>query len=263
MADYDLAVPEEQFDRALALLLDSGNTLRMRTAHAASLMGSRDEIDLHRWIFKWRKNQFHDIWEHAEKFRFYGVDVCVPTSEDMFIHLLDMRSRDYFRLEKPTRQLQWFGDCRDLWEHSRGVDLECLAVRAQELHVTARVRMMLRVFMQCFPELIEPEEFDRCFPRTPEYDKLLVNGEKFKNASGRYRSYGYDEQSAVTPIHIWRGLQFEFIHYRYLKPELQWAGPNINFFRFIKLVYGLDGLPDLAKGYLSRIRLFEKRDGGD
>ena len=147
--------------------------------------------------------------------------------------------------------------------YSEGLDLERLAVRAEELHATPRVRMMLRLFMQCFPELIKPEEFERCFPQNPEYDKLLVNGEKFKNAFSKYRSYGYNDQNALTPIHIWRGMRFEMIRYPYVKPELKWIGPNMHYLRFIKAAYDLDGFSDFAKVYLSRIRLFEKRKGGD
>ena len=260
MSDYDFAVPEEQFNRAVELLLANGNTVGEYVLHSVCIQGSRDNIDLHRWIFKMHNEQFADVWERAEMFHLYGVDVRVPTQEDMFIHLLDTQSRNYFRTENPTRWLQWFYDCRDIWEHSEKRSLECLASRAGELHVTSRVRMMLRLFMRCFPELIEPEEFERYFPRTPEYDRLLVKGEKFKNASKKYRSYGYNEESAMTPVHILRGLRFEMIQYPYMKPELQLLDPNMNFFRFIKMIYHFDSFSDLAKGYLSRIRLFEKRE---
>ena len=263
MYDYDFAVPEEQFDRALELLMNSGNTLDLKSMHSVSLKGSRDKIDLHRWIFKCGNERFSDIWERAEMFHFHGVDVRVPAQEDMFIHLLDTQSRNYFRGEAPTRRLQWFYDCRDVWAYSEGLDLERLAARARELHTTLRVRMMLRLFMQRFPGLIDPEEFEQRFPRTPEYDRLLVDGVNFKNAYVRYQGYGYNSQSAMTPVHIWRGLRVEMIYYRYLKPELQWIGPNMNFFRFIKARYSIDGFSDLAKGYLSRIRPFGKRNGGN
>lgn len=263
MYDYDFAVPEEQFDRALELLLDNGNTLGLKTEHSFSLKGSRDEIDLHRWIFKCSNERFSDIWKRAEMFRFHGVDVRVPAPEDMFIHLLHTRSDECFKQENPTRRMQWIYDCRDIWEYSGGLDLERLAARAREFHAAARTRMMLRHFMRCLPGLIKPEEFERCFPKTPEYDKLMINGEKFRVAYVRYQGYGYTAQSAMTPIHIWRGLRVEMIHYRYLKPELQWISPNMNFFRFLKLRYSIDGFSDLAKGYLSRIRLFEKRNRGD
>lgn len=263
MWDYDIAVPPEKFDRALELLLDSGNTLGSKALHSVALGGSRGEIDLHRWIFKKHNEQSSDIWGCAEAFHFHGVDVHVLTQEDMFLHLLDTQSRSYFRDENPTRRMQWYYDCRDLWEYSGGLNLERLSVRARELHATNRVRMMLRLFILCFPELIEQEEFERYFPQTPEYDRLLVKGEKYKNAFIKYRSYDYNEESAMTPVHILRGLRYEFFHYRYMKPELQLLGPNMSFFRFIKMIYRLDSFSDLAKGYLSRIRLFEKRERKD
>lgn len=263
MSDYDFAVPEDRFDRALELLLANGNTVGQTTLHSVAVHGSRDEIDLHRWIFKMHNEQYTDIWERAERFSLYGVEVRVPAQEDMFIHLLDTQSRNHFRTENPTRRLQWFYDCRDLWEYSEKLSLERLASRAEEHHTTSRVRMMLRLFMQCFPELIDPEEFERYFPRTPEYDRLLVEGEKYKNAFIQYRSYGYSEESAMTPVHILRGLRFEMIRYHCLRPELRLFDPNMNFFRFIKIIYHLDSFSDLAKGYLSRIRLFEKQERKD
>ena len=263
MYDYDLAVPEGQFDRALELLLYNGNRLGWKAMHSTALSGERDHLDLHRWIFKLHNDQFSDVWKRAESFHFYGVDVRVPAQEDMFVHLLDTQSLNYIWDESPTRRLQWLYDCRDVWAYSEGLKLERLAARAQELHNAPRIRMMLRLFMRCFPGLIEPEEFERYFPRTPECDRLLAQSKKVKDAFARYRSYGYSEQSAMTPAHIWRGLRVELIHYRYLKPELQRVGPNMSFFRFLKDRYSIDGFSHLAKGYLSRIRLFEKRNRGD
>lgn len=159
--------------------------------------------------------------------------------------------------------MQWLYDCRDLWEYSKGFNLECLAVRVQELHATERVRMMLRIFMRNFPRLIEPEEFERCFPQSMEYDRLLVNGQKSKDAFTKFLSYGYNKHSAMTPIHIFRALWVEYVQYCYLKPELQLASPKMSFVRFIRDFYGIDSFSDLAKGYLSRIRLFEKRERED
>ena len=263
MGDYDFAVPEERFDRAVELLLENGNRLDEKTGHSFSLKGDRDQIDLHRWIFKTHNERFAGMWERAEPFHFHGVDVRVPAQEDMFIHLMHTRSDEYLKQEKPMLRMQWLYDCRDIWAHSGGLDLERLAVRAREFHAESEVRMMLRLFMRCFPELIKPEEFERCFPRTPEYDRFLVNGGNFKKAHSEYRSHGYNEQSAMTPINVWRGLRYEMSHYRYLKPELQWVEPGINFFRFIKIVRHIEGFSDLAKRYFSRIRLFEKREGGD
>ena len=263
MYDYDFAVPEEQFGRAVELLVDNGNTLGLKTAHSFALRGNGHEIDLHRWMFKTHNERSSDIWERAENFHFYGVDVCVPAPEDMFIHLLYTRSDECFKQENPTRRMQWLYDCRDLWTYSGGFALERLAARAQEFHAAARVRVTLKLFMRCFPELIEPEEFERYFPRTPEYDRLLADGDKNRNECVRYRGYGYDERSAMTPVYIFRGLRFDMIQYRYYKPELKWVDPGMNFFRFIKIFHNLNGFSDFAKGYLSRIRLFEKRNGGD
>ena len=263
MVDYDFAVPEERFDRAVKLLEDNGNTLGLKTAHSFALSENRNKIDLHRWIFKTHNEQFSDIWKRAVEFRFHGVDVRVPAPEDMFIHLLHSRSDECFKQENPTRRMQWLYDCRDLWECSGGFDLERLAVRAQEFHAADRMHLMLKLLMRCFPELIKPEEIEQYFPRTPEYDRLLVNGERLRNTWIKYRGYGYIGESAMTPVYIFRWLRFDTIQYRYYKPELKWVDPRMNFFRFFKTVHSLDRFSDLARGYLSRIRLFKKRNRGD
>lgn len=267
MWDYDIAVPREKFDRALELLLANGNALGLRTPHSAAVKGSRDEIDLHRWIFKGFSGQTRGIWARAKPFRFYGADVFVPEAEDMFFHLLDTQAHNFIRQESLERRMQWLCDCRCVWEAAGGLELNILARRAGEIHAESRVRMTLCLFMQCFPGLIDQEEFDRFFPETEEYRKMLKNmldnGEKFKKTVDRYRSYGYTEQSAMTPIHIWRGLRFDILQYRYLKPELQWTDSKMSFFRFMRIAHSVGSFSDLRKDYLSRIHLFAKREGED
>lgn len=261
MYDYDFAVPEEQFDRALELLLGGGNTLGDKYPHSFSLKGTRHEIDLHRWIFKMHNEQFSSVWNRAEKLRFYGADVYVPAPEDMFIHLLDNQSLNYIGEENPSRRIQWLYDCRDVWEYSGTLDLERLAIRARELHIPPRTRMMLKFFVRCFPGLVEPEKFERCFPPSPEYDGMLVNYKKVKDAYGRYRRYGYNSRSAMTPLHIWRTLRVQMVRYHCLKTELRSMGPHMNFIRYMRMSYGLEEFSDLQR-YFSHFRLFEKRSGG-
>lgn len=265
MWDYDIAVPQESFDRALKLLLANGNAQGLCTPHSVAVKGSRDEIDLHRWIFKGFSGKTCGIWERAKPFHFYGADVFVPEAEDMFFHLLDTQAHNFIRQESLERRMQWLCDCRCVWEAAGGLELDILARYAEAIHAESRVRMTLRIFMQCFPGLIDQEELDRVFPKTEEYKRMLKNildnGEKFKKMVDRYRSYGYTEQSAMTPIHILRGLRFDILEYHYLRPELQWTDSKMSFFRFMQIAHSVDSFSDLAKGYLSRVRLFAKREG--
>lgn len=256
MWDYDIAVPVKDFKRAVRLILDAGNTFMQESPHSVSMKGDRDEIDLHHWIFKTYGEQDCDIWERAEAFQFHGIEVHVPSAEDMLIHLLDTQSRNYFRMEGIERRMQWFYDCRRIWEGAGGMDLEHLAARAEELHARERVRMMLRLFIQCFPELADAKEFERHFPRTAAYEKLLITGEKYRQECGRFRAYGYTAESILTPMHIWRTLRVERAIYRYFKPELRQIESRVNFFRYIKMAYCLDSYSVLKDGYLSRLGFF-------
>ena len=264
MWDYDVAVPEAQFGRALQLLLTGENTFVSDDGHSVSIKGARDEIDLHRWIFKTNGERASDVWERAISFSFYGIDVCVPAPEDMLVHLLDTQSRNYFRQEGADRRMQWICDCRCIWQKTEKLDLRCLADRAQDFFATERVRMMLVQFMQCFPELIDQQEFHQLFPRTKEYDRLLICGEKYKKALNKYKSYKYNFRSAMTPLHVWRSLQMEIASYRYLCPEMRRMDPKLNFLRFFNKMHNIDSFSSLAKKYLSRIRLREQQlPGGE
>lgn len=263
MWDYDVAVPEPQFNHALRLLLAEGNTRGAEVAHSISIKGPRDEIDLHRWIFKTNGECYSDIWERATPIHFHGIDVRVLSPEDMFIHLLDTQSRAHFCHEGVERRLQWLCDCRCIWQRE-GFDLSSLAARAEEFYAKERVGLMLELFMYHFPELVEQTKFQQFFPQTPDRKRLLIYGEKYQKLHVKYRHFSYTRQSALSPIHIYRSLQLEFANYRYLGPEMRRMDPKLNFLRFFNKLHYVDSFSTFARKYLSRIRLREQQlPGGE
>ena len=256
MWDYDIAVPADQYDRALQLLLKNGNTLAYEVSHSAAIKGPRDEIDLHRWIFKTYGERSTDIWDRAISFDFHGIGVLVPSPEDMFIHMLDTQSRNYFRREGIERRMQWIHDCRSVWKKSGQLDLGRLAVRAEEFSAVERVRMMLALFMQYFPDLIEPAGFQRFFPQTAKYSRLLIRGEEYRKALEKYAGFAYDSQSARTPLHILRSAKMRITYYRYMGPEM------LDFFFWFTRDHRIGSFAAFAKEYLPRIWFWERRRAG-
>lgn len=259
MWDFDVAVPEERYREALRLLRAGGAELVEETAHSAALTDGRTQLDLHRWIFKTNGERGSGIWQRAVSFGFHGVPALVPSPEDMFVHLLDNQSRNYFYDEAPDRRMKWLYDCRRVLMAAEGVDLDQLAARAEEFRTGARVRMMLKPFIRCFPEALPSEALDRAFPPSREYDELLENGERFRRLCQRYHKYHYGRDSAMTPMHILRSLRRETAFYRYLAPEMRWSDPDMGPIQFFKKMHQIDSFSALRRKYLARMRLWERK----
>ncbi|MBD5559074.1 MAG: nucleotidyltransferase family protein [Clostridia bacterium] len=173
---YTFTVPPEHFEGALESLLKNGNTMGQRSPYAAVVKGNCDSIEICRSVFDAHNEQFSDVWERAEGFLLHGAEVLVPSQEDMFLHLMDTQSCDYFKKRNTLSRLQWLYDCIDTWGYSDKLRLEHLLSRARQLHITRRVRLMLRVFSRCFPELLGPEELEQAFSRSKEHDELRADG---------------------------------------------------------------------------------------
>lgn len=259
MWDFDAAVPEERYREALSLLCTGGAKLVEETAHSAALTDGRTQLDLHRWIFKTNEDRGSDIWRRAVSFGFHGIPALVLSPEDMFIHLLDNQSRNYFYDEAPERRMKWLYDCRRVLMAVERPDLDRIADRAGEFHTEARVRMMLKSFIQCFPETFPGEALDRAFPPSREYDELLKNGERFRMEVQKFRRYHYVRDSAMTPLHILRSLRRETAFYRYLAPEMKRSDPGLGPIRFFRKMHQLDDFSALKEKYLARICLWERR----
>lgn len=237
MWDYDLMVHEEQFDRAVGILSCGCDVSVEMHPHFASIKnGGKERLLLHRRIFKTCPEKPDSVWERAVKIDFYGVQIYVPCGEDMFIYTLDDRSRGYFRNGFQTR-MRWVADCCAMWKVGE-LNLSDIARRADELHIKDMVRFMLRVLVPWLPELIPQTDFDRCFPHTPEYDRLVATGWVFKELHARYTT----EQNVTGFSRILLTFRLRMAHYHYVKADFNWQGSDISFIRHIKTAYHINSL---------------------
>lgn len=260
MWDFDAAVPEERYQEALGLLQAGGAELVDETGYSATLTDGRTHLDLHRWIFKTNGEKGSGIWRRAISFDFHDVPALVPSPEDMFVHLLDNQSRNYFYDEAPDRRMKWLYDCCRVLMAAEGSNLDRIAARAGEFRTEARVRMMLKLFIQCFPETFSSEAVDRALPPSREYGELLENGERFRKLCQWYHKY-YGWGGAMTPMRILRALRREAALYRYLAPEMRWSDPNMGPIGFFKKMHRIDSFAALKERYLTRVRLWERKTG--
>lgn len=257
MWDYDIAVPEERYSEALQLLCVGENTLKEEYAHSGTVRYRNEELDIHRWIFKTNGEKESGIWDRAISFDFHGIDVCVPSPEDMLIHQMDTQSRNIFTNEGTDRRMKWLYDCRCILETAGGLNLSLIAAYAEELHTMNRMRLMLRLFMCCFPDMLGEDALNQAFPPSKGYGKWLRSGERYREVFEEYRKFPYDESSALSPVHLARSLRLEIVSWRYFGPELKSADRKINFWRYVKREKGIDSLSALLKKYVSRVRLRE------
>lgn len=284
MWDYDIAVPTQQYKEAVGLLGRDGNTLKEEWEHSSAITSGKEELDLHCWIFKKNEENGSDFWERAVHFDFHGMDVCVPSPEDMLIHQLDTQSRNYFLNEAPERRMKWLYDCRCVVEAAGGLNITSIEVRAGELHVTNQVRMMLRQFCRCFPELIEKKRLDAAFPPSKEYyewfrqelngkrerdkrrkekEKNKRNWEKYQAVWEKYkRRYPDDSSGSVmTAMRAVRSVTLELAEYRYFKPEMKKSDPNINLWRYFKKTRHIDSVLEFPKFLIKYVIHFFSQRG--
>ena len=97
MSDFDIAVPEEKYDKAIKLLVDDKSIYSGRSAaYHSEIESDGRRLEVHRWIFKNNGEKNTDIWERSQQINFFGTKVYVMCPQDMFIHQLDNRCKDIF-----------------------------------------------------------------------------------------------------------------------------------------------------------------------
>lgn len=300
MWDYDIAVPPQRYKEAVGLLSRGENNLKEEWEHSSAIASGKEELDLHCWIFKKNEENGSDFWERAVHFDFHGMDVCVPSPEDMLIHQLDTQARNFFMNEAPERRMKWLYDCRCIVQAAGGLDITSIAARAGKLHVTNQVRMMLRQFCCCFPELIGKQQLDAAFPPTREYyewfrqelngkrerhkrwidykrkrekgrriqEKNKRNWEKYHAEWEKYKKRYPDDngRSIMTPMRAVRSIKLELAEYQYFKPEMKKSDPNMNLWRYFKKTRHLDSVlefPIFLIRYILRFFSQSEKSGGD
>ena len=263
MWDYDIAVPEERYQDALQLLCKGRNFLKGEWNHSGAISNGKEEVDIHRWIFKENEEKNSDFWMRAIYFNFHDINVCVPSPEDMFLHQLDTQLYNWFRNEAPERRMKWLYDCRCIWSFLKEEDLYKLSVRAEELHMKYKIGIMFRLFASCFPDLISQSILYKYFAPTKEEYRWIKMWKKYKREVERYTEYlgTHKIGTVMTPGHSFRLIKLEKAYYYYHEPELWRADPNINLWKYFKETRNLgsfwDALCFLIK-YISHIRIRKK-----
>lgn len=254
MNDYDIAVPEEHFERAVTLLPTGGDVYRGSAPwlYHGVIQGRSHCLEVHRHVFKHYGERRSDLWEQAVPCPLFGGAASVPCREDMILHQLDNRSRDMFENIYPSRRTEFVYDLCLLLE---GQDLNQLAKRSEILHVRHSARRMLLYLCECMPDRFSAAEVEMAFPWTPEYADWLRAGEKLRRATDKWNACGYPEGGAMTPGRAFHAIPRHYAIARMRAADRQQMGEKYSFFTYCR------EMRKAGAGAVLRRRSREKRHG--
>ncbi len=255
MGDFDLVVPEEKYDQAIEVLKGKDDICIVGAAHAVTIISNNVQFDVHRWVFKSYGEKDSDIWEKSIRLNYRNLDVSILSPEDMLIHLLDTRCRDIFFEENLKRRMKWIYDSYKVLQKVEDFDLKHLAERAKKLNAYYHVTMMINLFSTCFENAISKESIEKEFPKSKKYYKWLKRYYKYSKILKKYKAVGYDENSPMTPIHIFGAIKKDFAEYRCFKLEVTGDNFKPTFWKYFKMVKNIDNFYGLLKRYFHRISL--------
>ena len=254
MGDYDIAVPEECFEKAMSLLQGLNyNASTNKYSYHGHIVENNWKLEIHRWIFKHNGERNTDIWERALYFNLYGQDVCVPCPEDMFIHQLDNRSRDMFSAIYDDRRINWLYDCRCILETFDNVlDMISISQRAKEFDVLYNTRRMMLLFADTFPDIISVKDVEKAIPATHDYEKWFRNYQYFRTLSVRIKT---EHQDTLTPYYILKRVLLKYRLYKQSRKTLHFAYPGPNFRQFLLKDLGAENLAGLIRKYRTKFSI--------
>lgn len=220
MHDYDIAVPRDRFLETMELLRDDSVKDKGVTTWSDTVIGHCSgndiEMDVHQWIFKEKGDIDSGIWERAVPVQIQGVDLLVPSLEDMFVHQLNTQARNYFTLELPENRMKWLFDFGTIVRWEAGLDEERLIKAANQFSAQYPVRLMLRLYSICLQEEIFTRLAERIQPVTEEYRSWLMAGLAVQREEERFLSYGYEADGPLNFIKVLRLLRRSYKEYRFL-----------------------------------------------
>ncbi len=258
MSDFDIAVPEDKYDEAITLLRDKDSLYKNFTSsYHDEIKNNGRIVEVHRWIFKNNGEKKTDIWKRAVNIDFYGTKICVPCPQDMFIHQLDNRSRDFFKGIFLNRKINWLFDCRHIWNFMSDKDKKSLQSRVKEFNVEYNIKFMLSVFCECFPELMDKQELEAMFPDSRKYQMWISLGMKYQSKFMEYEKK-YNKKNSLTPLRIYDGFILHMSMYRLFRLERGCGIFNPGFFRYCKEALNINSVGDLWKKYGIRVSFFDK-----
>ncbi len=257
MSDFDLAVPEDLFEKAKETLLPKGERINFGgiTLHAESITGPQRSIDLHRWVFKCGGKSAEAIWSRAIPTLFQGQKVYVPDPVDMVVHLLDNKARDSMLDIHSGRRLMWIYDIRAIVEKEEINDWQVVAERAAEYGVSYYCKLLLPIFSDVFPEILPKEELNRCFPMERKDKERSAQISNYKKAYLKYANYRTSHSDKTDIImHCVQAVRHTWANYKwYSGPELKEQGEHVSFRRFVCLTYHTNSIWSLI------LRVFSKQ----
>ncbi|WP_138753978.1 nucleotidyltransferase family protein [Paenibacillus sinopodophylli] len=258
MADIDFALEGKQYEKAVSIFQDMGAEYIVEAKHSITYKLGKTEFDIHHVIFKNNLEKGSDIWERVEQIEVNSCQFRVLSPVDMFVHILDSQSRCIFVDEMPERRMKWLFDAKMVLKMMPGTDWTAVAKRANELHCSYRVHLMMKLFAACFPEDISLEDVSNLFAVDSGYAKWLKDAMDFYETIVPYmKERRADENSSITLRVIRLRIKYKPIRkeYRYYSHELKKLESGMCFARYVADLYHLNRPVKLYRKYLSRLKL--------
>jgi hypothetical protein len=258
MADVDLALEGEEYEKALSIVQDMGAEYVGEAKHSNTYKLGKTDFDIHHVIFKNNLEKGSDIWERVEQIEVNGCQFRVLSPIDMFVHLLDSQSRCIFVNEMPARRMKWLFDARMVLRMMPDTDWTAIAKRANELHCSYRIHLMMKLFATCFPEDISLEDVAILFAVDRGYAKWLKDAMDYYEMIVPYvKERRADENGSITLRVINLRIKYKPLRkqYRYYSHELKELGSGMCFARYVAELYYFNRPVKLYQKYLARLRL--------
>ena len=253
MSDYDFAVPEERFKEAKDILMESDSTLQPGpvSQHALHIEKQGKVIDLHQWIFKTHGGVSAGLWENSIEIAFLGAGVRVLNPVDIFIHIVDCKTRDLIKNIQSDRKLKWLFDTRCIIKKAgyENWDWSKVADRAKELGSYNYVVYLMPYFSEVFPDTLSEADMRYFFPQDEEYQDWYKRVKKVSLVNEEFQAY---IKNHCEDKFAWRrrlkALWRDWNHYHYYYgQELKAAGEKIGFFNYFCSVHRIKGITGLFK----------------
>ena len=258
MSDIDLAFEGEEYARAISILKEMGGEFIGEADYSITYKLGQTKIDLHRFIFKNNHEKGSDIWKQVDPIEVNNCHFKVLSPIDMFIHVLDTQSRCIFVGEMPKRRMKWLYDARMILHMIPNTDWTLIAKRAEELHCSYRVHLMMLLFSAYFPEIISKENVKSLFTVDKGYTTWLINAMNYHEMIVSYEKERIvSKDNSITLLVVLLRLKHQFLwkEYKYYAHELKKLKYGMFYFRYVAEHYHVNRPALLYRNYVSRIRL--------
>ncbi|MBQ6395189.1 MAG: nucleotidyltransferase family protein [Atopobiaceae bacterium] len=269
MNDYDIAVPGDRFDEAIALLQDRDvsvkDTFRNSDAFFLESPVGKIELDLHRWIFKRMDIPEDEIWERAIPITVRGVDMLVMSPEDMLVHQFDTSSRTFITSELMENHVKAFVDMHSILDTAQPDPDETVRV-IHRFRVEHSARMMASQYVRIFSD--EQPAIQRVLDElrpVGSYAEWLRLAIEFREETRwRYvRGLRGGTSYTLTPKRLVRAIVRSYKEYRFYKLWYRGEKRVSSYPAYILWSRRIKSFSDLYERFISRISPVEEEDAVD